>query len=85
MISFLLIRAGELQTSSPTMSLRHGDSGWSARATLPPGYSHRRATTGSMREAFSAGHVPAVTPTKARITKAISITLLEVFKMMSPS
>ena len=52
MISFLLIRAGELQTSSPTMSLRHGDSGWSARATLPPGYSHRRATTGSMREAF---------------------------------
>jgi len=48
-------------------------------------YSYRRASTGSMREAFSAGHMPAVTPTKARITKAVSITLLDVFRTISPS
>jgi hypothetical protein len=48
-------------------------------------YSYRRASTGSMREAFSAGHMPAVTPTNARITKAVSITLLDVFRTISPS
>jgi hypothetical protein len=48
-------------------------------------HSYRSASTGSMREAFSAGHIPAVTPTSARMTKAVSITLPEVLKMMSPS
>ncbi len=52
---------------------------------LSVAYSYRRASTGSMRAAFNAGHIPAVTPTKARITKAVNITLLEVLRMMSPS
>jgi len=77
----LLIYSGKMSLG---ISARNS-SGYPQPAPSTQRYSYRRASTGLHARGLQRRPHAGVTPTNARITNAVSITLLEVFRTMSPS
>src|ERR1700758_4741459 len=77
------MRPGALQSWS--LKERFGRSSYDVETKAVGGYSCRRATTGSIRAARTAGSKPETTPTIARMMNDVSITHRDALRIMSPS